>query len=297
MINWLDIRAGGEHFDPFAEEDFNREVSMLQRIRHPNLVVFYGAGCTPSKQAFIVVEYMSEGSLQCVLASNQYVLTPATSVGMALDCARGMRHLHSLGSVHRDLKSPNCLVSKDLHVKVADFGTSRLVSRGQKLLHRLDTNTSAHSSASVERANQQNNHVGMSSLDKCTLTAGVGTLLWSAPEVLGPKDSFTDYGQEADVFSFGMVMYELLTRKFPWELDVTETSDAQFFAAVRESVMAGQRPTIPTHAVPGRFPIEDIQIGKFPVGYIQILNLCWSQLPADRPTFADVVSALESVVV
>ena len=103
-----------------------------------------------------------------------------------------MEHLHRLSIVHRDLKSDNCLIDDRFNVKVADFGASRTMQSG--VHHRRTIAAVAEpSSASMTRA--------------------VGTMLWMAPEVFFGS---TKYGPEVDVYSFGVMMWELITRKNPW---------------------------------------------------------------------------------
>lgn len=108
--------------------------------RHPNLLIFYGAGVTSDHRPFLVVELMSEGSLRRLLAkrrstsgslprddaSGAHLCEDAFGAAfrwqqrlmVALDIAQGVRHLHSMQYIHRDLKSDNCLVGHDMRVKV-----------------------------------------------------------------------------------------------------------------------------------------------------------------------------------
>jgi serine/threonine protein kinase len=110
---------------------------------------------------------MTEGSLRAVLDDPLVVLQWSVRVKIAQGIASGMEHLHTILSiVHRDLKSPNCLLSggDTLSVKVADFGTSRCMAVNLK-------NVEAVTAASV---------VGAGS---ASMTRAVGTALWMAPEI------------------------------------------------------------------------------------------------------------------
>eukprot|EP00041_Stephanoeca_diplocostata_P022491 m.537673 g.537673 ORF g.537673 m.537673 type:complete len:234 (+) comp22077_c0_seq26:2744-3445(+) len=113
--------------DPVATEDFDREVSFMQSIRHPNLLIFYGAGVTSDGLAFLVVELMVGGSLRTLLHNLACTLTWEDKFRFALDTARGMKHLHVLNTIHRDLKSDNCLVDEHLRVKVRVHATAQHV--------------------------------------------------------------------------------------------------------------------------------------------------------------------------
>jgi serine/threonine protein kinase len=103
-----------------------------------------------------------------------------------------MEHLHRLSIVHRDLKSDNCLLDDRFNAKVADFGTSRSMQSGVRQTIVAAAVAEPHSAS---------------------MTRAVGTQLWMAPEVFFGS---TTYGAEVDVYSFGIIMWELATRKNPW---------------------------------------------------------------------------------
>ena len=103
--------------------DFESEVQVLTTIRHPNVLQFFG--CVVSGPGLsIVTEFMHRGSLFGILGDQKVEIDPRRRLKMALDIANGMNCLHNSDPpiVHRDLKSPNLLVSRDWTVKVADFG-------------------------------------------------------------------------------------------------------------------------------------------------------------------------------
>lgn len=253
-----------DDFGSLASEDFNREVSFMQQIRHPNLVLFYGAGVTSDNVPFLVVEFMRDGSMRQVLLSKR-VLSVSTRLGMAVDIAHGMRHLHSIGSIHRDLKSDNCLVGDNMRIKVADFGTSRLMKGGV-----LDSNTGTATATSVI--------CGGGATASGIKTHGVGTPLWMAPEMMQQNSA---YGQEIDVYSFGIVMWELLTRSTPWETDILDTG-AHFSVALWGAVQEGRRPSIPSET-------------DFPDMYLELMKHCWCGEPGRRPLFISIAREMEVI--
>ncbi|XP_052115978.1 uncharacterized protein LOC107483415 isoform X1 [Arachis duranensis] len=106
---------------------FRQEVSVLKRLRHPNIILFMGAVTSPQRLC-IVTEFLPRGSLFRLLQRNTSKLDWRRRVHMALDIARGVNYLHRCSPpiVHRDLKSSNLLVDKNWTVKVGDFGLSRL---------------------------------------------------------------------------------------------------------------------------------------------------------------------------
>ncbi|XP_059646278.1 uncharacterized protein LOC132291639 [Cornus florida] len=158
---------------------FRKEVSLMKRLRHPNVLLFMGAVTSP-QHLCIVTEFLPRGSLFRLLQRNTTKFDWRRRVHMALDIARGMNYLHHFNPpiVHRDLKSSNLLVDKNWTVKVGDFGLSRL--KHQTYL---------------------------------TTKTGKGTPQWMAPEVLRNESA----DEKSDVYSFGVILWELATEKIPWE--------------------------------------------------------------------------------
>lgn len=113
--------------DTHALVEFQREAEFMRTIRHPNIVLFLGAGVMEptdvkeSRVPFLVVEYMSRGTLRSVLRDKTCHIDHQQRLRMALDVAKGMRFLHGLTPprIHRDLKSANLLVSEHFVVKVS----------------------------------------------------------------------------------------------------------------------------------------------------------------------------------
>ncbi|MED6148626.1 hypothetical protein PIB30_054797 [Stylosanthes scabra] len=173
-------------------KEFLREVAIMKRVRHPNVVLFMGA-VTKRPHLSIVTEYLPRGSLFRLIhrpASGE-ILDPRRRLRMALDVAKGINYLHCLKPpiVHWDLKSPNLLVDRNWTVKVCDFGLSRF---------KANTFISSKSVA--------------------------GTPEWMAPEFLRGEPS----NEKSDVYSFGVIMWELVTLQQPW----SGLSPAQVVGAV-----------------------------------------------------------------
>ncbi|TVU15806.1 hypothetical protein EJB05_39344, partial [Eragrostis curvula] len=161
-------------------KEFLREISIMKRVRHPNVVLFMGA-VIKCPHLSIVTEYLPRGSLFRLIskASTGEMLDLKRRLRMALDVAKGINYLHCLNPpiVHWDLKTPNMLVDKNWSVKVGDFGLSRF---------KANTFISSKSVA--------------------------GTPEWMAPEFLRGEPS----NEKCDVYSFGVVLWELLTMQQPW---------------------------------------------------------------------------------
>lgn len=162
------------------------EASILASLRHPHIVNFLGFCLTPPAIAF---EYCARGSVYDVLraaAADKVLareLTWTRRVNMAIDAATGMLHLHSRtpSIVHCDLKTPNLMVAKDWVVKVGDFNLSKLQNEAP-----LSSDPGSNGSPGNPR--------------------------WLAPEVLEGKKATP----ASDVYSFGIILWELLTWSVPW---------------------------------------------------------------------------------
>ncbi|XP_061349438.1 serine/threonine-protein kinase EDR1-like [Gastrolobium bilobum] len=167
-----------QDFSGAALSEFKREVRIMRRLRHPNVVLFMGAVTRPPHLS-IISEFLPRGSLYKILHRPNSQIDEKRRIKMALDVARGMNCLHTSTPtiVHRDLKSPNLLVDKNWNVKVCDFGLSRL---------KHNTFLSSKSTA--------------------------GTPEWMAPEVLRNEPS----NEKCDVYSFGVILWELATQRLPW---------------------------------------------------------------------------------
>jgi serine/threonine protein kinase len=142
------------------------------------LILQFIAACKKPPVFCIITEYLAGGSLRKYLHQQEPHSVPLQLVlKLALDIARGMEYLHSQGILHRDLKSENLLLGEDMCVKVADFGISCLESQ-------------------------------------CGSAKGfTGTYRWMAPEMIKEKH----HTKKVDVYSFGIVLWELLTALTPFD--------------------------------------------------------------------------------
>ncbi|CAN4111239.1 unnamed protein product [Withania somnifera] len=167
-----------QDFSGAALAEFKREVRIMRRLLHPNVVRFMGAITRPPHLS-IITEFLPRGSLYRIIHRPHCQIDERRRIKMALDVAKGMDCLHTSNPtiVHRDLKSPNLLVDKNWNVKESDFGLSRL---------KHNTFLSSKSTA--------------------------GTPEWMAPEVLRNEPS----NEKCDIYSFGVILWELATLELPW---------------------------------------------------------------------------------
>ncbi|XP_056865284.1 serine/threonine-protein kinase STY13 isoform X2 [Raphanus sativus] len=202
----IKIIKKGESPEEIAKRDsrFAREVSMLSRVQHKNLVKFIGACKEPIM--VIVTELLLGGTLRKYLVSlRPGRLDTRLAVGFALDIARAMECLHSHGIIHRDLKPENLILTADYKtVKLADFGLAREESLTEMM------------------------------------TAETGTYRWMAPELYSTvtlrQGEKKHYNHKVDAYSFAIVLWELIHNKLPFEgMSNLQAAYAAAFKNVRPS--------------------------------------------------------------
>nr|XP_033722468.1 mitogen-activated protein kinase kinase kinase 12 isoform X4 [Tursiops truncatus] len=151
------------------------DIKHLRKLKHPNIITFKGV-CTQAPCYCILMEFCAQGQLYEVLRAGRPV-TPSLLVDWSMGIAGGMNYLHLHKIIHRDLKSPNMLITYDDVVKISDFGTSKELS------------------------------------DKSTKMSFAGTVAWMAPEVIRNEP----VSEKVDIWSFGVVLWELLTGEIPYK--------------------------------------------------------------------------------
>uniref|UniRef100_J3MBT6 Protein kinase domain-containing protein n=1 Tax=Oryza brachyantha TaxID=4533 RepID=J3MBT6_ORYBR len=220
--------------------DFWNEADKLASLHHPNVVAFYGVVLDgPGGSVATVTEYMANGSLRQALQRHEKIFDRRRRLLIAMDVAFGMEYLHEKNIVHFDLKSDNLLVNlRDPQhpiCKVGDLGLSKV---------------------------------------KCQtlISGGVrGTLPWMAPELLNGSSSLVS--EKVDVFSFGIVMWELLTGEEPY-------AELHYGAIIGGIVNNTLRPPVPEACDPR---------------WRSLMEQCWSSEPSERPSFTEVGKRLRAM--
>ncbi|MEL6106177.1 MAG: serine/threonine-protein kinase [Planctomycetota bacterium] len=164
---------------PGFAERFAREAKSLARLNHPSIVGVYDFGQVDG-QYYLVMEYVEGMDLRRLLKTAD--LEPQQAIAMVPQICEALQYAHDQGVVHRDIKPENILVGTDGKIRIGDFGLAKLVSDGEP---------------------EQN------------LTAShqvMGTLKYMAPEQLEGASSID---HRADIYSLGVVFYELLTGELP----------------------------------------------------------------------------------
>ncbi|KAG7357328.1 protein tyrosine kinase [Nitzschia inconspicua] len=270
--------AQNTHIAKAILEEFRAEINLLKGMRHPNICLYMGACVDPPNRA-IITELAANGSVWDALRlplMPPYVAADGTPQGswpmslylpdhrgappssfgaprisapipprgswpfelvkrVSCGAARGMAYLHGGKPpvLHRDLKSANLLLDESYNSKVCDFGLSRLKAQTR------------------------------------SMTGNCGTVQWMAPEVLANRS----YDEKADVYSFGIIVWELLSRECPYE----GMTAIQCALAV---LNRDKRPEIPKWCPPGLHAL---------------IKACTKKEPDERPSFERIIEMLDSM--
>lgn len=243
MINDLECRGDRDLLEQRKQQErilevfseFRQEVSLLSSLKHPNVVEMKGIVLEPF---CIVMEYMGFGNLYDYVHNQANPLDWGMRLRIATGVASAIHFLHQdYRMIHRDLKSPNILLTKEttpngdiIVAKVSDFGLSRKLLLSPELQNRVVDNP-----------------------------------IWLAPEIIRNQK----YTEKADVYSFGIIIYELLSRRVPFD-------ETEFLWEVQEAIVEGKRPDIP----------------NCPKLYGELIETCWAADPDARPNFDVILQKL-----
>lgn len=241
--NFVAVKVLRENVSNFKQEFF-REVSLLSQLSHFNLLQFIGTYNFENRYS-IVTEYCSGGSLFNYIQNENFVFSVAQKIEIALGVARGMKFLHSQSPsiVHRDLKSLNILIERPVKTQ-KDKVCVKIADFG------------------ISRR-----------CDYIMMTADVGTSYWKAPEVISGEV----YGPSCDVYSFSILLWEILCHKRPYL-----NEDKQI--VMRQIRMHKRRPSL-----------DDVP-NDIPDKLKEIMQICWKQNPSKRPTFDWIYSEIEKLI-
>ncbi|CAL8468355.1 g7895 [Coccomyxa elongata] len=247
-VKWLKPGKVAAH-----SASFWREADMLASLNHPNVLRFYGAVVASPEDPSVVgimTEYMRGGSLsQFLMSCTQGVIPLRVRAELALHAVNGLAYLHEMQIVHFDLKPDNLLLDGPLilggyagahpvpTLKVADFGLSK---------------------------HKWSNYVtGVKDLR--------GTLPYMAPELVSDPDHVSE---KADVWSLGMVLWEMLTLQAPFQ----SLAPQQIIAGLMVGNMA---PEVPHWCEPE---------------WRGLMEACWEVNPSSRPSFRTLAGQLEKII-
>ncbi|KAF9435735.1 hypothetical protein BGZ76_005628 [Entomortierella beljakovae] len=220
----------------FDEKYFKREVDILKQSRHPNIVQFMGI-CKRKKRFYIVTEFLPLGNLRRWIQDDTKEFGWDTRISFAIDISLALAYLHHKNIIHRDLKGENLLISENMRVKVCDFGFSREEAKDDDEMRRISY---------------------------------CGTDGYMAPEILLGED----FDCSVDVFSFGVVLAEMMAR---------HVVDTQHFQRISPDM---------------RLSSDEIlfraQLGC-PLELGELAIHCVQPLPQHRPKLKEVVERLTAI--
>jgi hypothetical protein len=220
---------------------FRKEIEILSSLNHPNILKCLG-GCIQPSNLCIVTEYCNGGSLYDLLHVQEEKLPFQQQIVLALGIAEGMEYLHSRKPIiiHRALNSQIILLNDSIP-KICDFVVSQ--TKG--------------------------------ALTSSALPTKVGTYNWMAPEVMTENATYTE---KVDVWSFGMILYELATNTIPYDY----CGDNVPFL-IREVCVKKKTPPLPEGQV------VDATV-------LSLIQQCWNWDPQQRPSFSQIVQTLKDAM-
>ncbi len=220
---------------------FDHESEVMAKCNFPNVIRLFGV-CNEVGHYGMVMELMSRGSLYNVLHNAEESLPWAPlRWQIAVDISRGLLYLHTQNIFHRDLKSLNILLDENYCAKISDFGLAKT---------KIVSSSSSSKSANGGLA---------------------GSLRWSAPELIAVDDQINEVASsEADIYSLGMIFWEIASRKLPFE-------EIQKEMAVALKISQGKKEKIPADC---------------PAFYGELIQRMW-RTQSERPTAKEVVEVLE----
>ncbi|XP_066495264.1 ankyrin repeat and protein kinase domain-containing protein 1 [Tiliqua scincoides] len=232
------VKCSSGHLQDTGCDSMNcliEEAAKMEKIKFQHIVSIYGVCDSPLG---IVMEYMANKSLEKILPTHQ--MSWQLKFRIIHETSLAMNFLHSLKPplLHLDLKPGNILMDANMHVKISDFGLSKWMDQSSRMQY-------------IERS------------------ALRGTLSYIPPEML--LQSTSPPGTRFDVYSFGIVIWEILTQKKPY-------AGANMMGIII-SVAAGKRPSLEPACED--WPGDCHQM-------VDLMKRCWDQKPQKRPSFADV---------
>ena len=237
--------------DPAARDfaaRFEQECQILRDLKHPCVVQFLGVVEDPSTRRLILLMEMMKESLTGFLERSSLHLPYHMQVNISHDIALAIGHLHRNGIIHRDLSSNNVLLNAGCQAKVTDFGMSKIA----------DANPS---------------------MTRSRVTQCPGTLAYMPPEALRVRPRYSD---RLDTFSAGVLIVQIITRKFPSPTDAEITRND---------------PSSPTGEI--IVPVSEVErrradISEVPAGHalLPIARSCLKDKYQERPTAAQLCQSL-----
>jgi serine/threonine protein kinase len=260
-IKTLTAISGLAHREALAR--FLREAKVQSRIQHPCIVAIHQIG-TADEVRYIVMEYVEGKTLKQMIGGKP--LPPSQVCEYAIHIAEGLAVAHEAGIIHRDMKSQNVMITPRGLVKVLDFGLAKLKEA-----------PGAAPAAPVDLGKTQmyGEEPAAAPVDPEEFKTQVGTIMGTATNMSPEQCLGAEVDARSDMFSFGVVLYEMTTGRMPFEAPV---------AAALLMMILQKEPTRVREVVPGIPPELD-----------RLIHQCLSKEREKRPTALEVAAALKKI--
>ncbi|KAK6175621.1 hypothetical protein SNE40_014038 [Patella caerulea] len=217
-------------------ENFLQDCVILKDLQHPNILTLVGVCITASDDPILIMPFMATEDLKSFIREPSKKLTVLELLDFGVQIVKGMVYLEEVKVVHRNLAARNCIVTEDMKIQITDCGITK------------------------------------SLFDKDYLIDGQTTSLikWMAPESI---ENFT-FSNKSDVWSYGVVLWELLTRGVTPYPDVVNSDLVQY-------LQSGKRMKKPKQCTQPIF---------------ELIEKCWCESPDDRPTFSTLDTQLQTLI-
>ncbi|XP_057289487.1 atrial natriuretic peptide receptor 1-like isoform X2 [Hydractinia symbiolongicarpus] len=234
------------------------ELRDMLDLSHENVNPFLGMALQ-SNQCLVIFQYCPKGSLQDVLANDDIKLDNMFLTSFVRDIVKGMQYLHSspLKSFGR-LKSSNCIVDSRWLIKITDFGTSFL-------------------------------RTGLNPLQECDVNSFYSSLLWTAPELLRMNNPPSIGTQKGDVYSFGIILQEIITRSEPYSMHELEAVD--IIQTLKERSNPPFRPSVQQY----RSRLSSVGEKNDDRELYNLMVMCYAEEPTVRPSFNEIKKFIKKI--
>ncbi|CAF0935693.1 unnamed protein product, partial [Didymodactylos carnosus] len=231
--------------------DFLSEANRMKSFKHPNVLSLIGVCWDPIRKAMVILPYMINGDLHSYIIDEKNRPTVRQLIQWGIQVADGMTYLSELKFVHRDLATRNCMLDDHLICRISDFGLSRdVIDRDYYIIKNDDKDNSDKSVTKPLRRLP---------------------IRWLSPESI----ELSKYTIQSDVWSFGVLLWELLSRgKTPY----TGVDNQDIYSYIRNGYRLPQPPYCPQ------------------LLYTSVMCRCWQWDPLQRPTFSQLAHEIRTIL-
>jgi serine/threonine protein kinase len=177
---WDDKYIAVKVLNTELSDNINQELQIMKELCNSKYIVRYEGIIISPLNFMIAMEYMANGSLDKIIFSSKRKIPHLLLCRFILDSAIGLNYIHENKFIHADLATRNIMIDEKWRAKISDFGLSRILEKNK---------------------------------DSQYTNSDIGPVRWSSPETLNKKI----YTSKTDIYSFGVVMYEILERRIPWQ--------------------------------------------------------------------------------